>query len=76
LQSFLGRREGDEGQRWWGQTQLMYNVSIFTNITTNPPVQPTYANKNALWKKNLLLLRTDYKMINLLDIHKKKGIMQ
>jgi hypothetical protein len=29
----------------------MYNVSIFRNVTMNPPVQQMYDNKNALRKK-------------------------
>jgi hypothetical protein len=31
----------------------MYNVSLFRNITMNPPVQLMYANKNDKMTKNV-----------------------
>jgi hypothetical protein len=39
---------GDNRERWWEPNQS--TISIFRKVTMNPPVQLTYANKNALRK--------------------------
>jgi hypothetical protein len=46
---FKRGRERVHGERWWGQSKPMYNISLFRRVAMNPPpVHQIYLNKNKI----------------------------